>query len=178
MSEEASVIRTTIYFRTLALVSCVLLSALGVASCGSDTPTSPAPIFSQIDLRAGSGAAAVAGNTLSVYYTGWLYDPGRPDNKGLQFDGNVGAETPLTFTLGIGRVIQGWDEGLVNLRVGGLRRLIIPPALTYGGVRRGPIPANATLVFDVELVAIVTPETATTGSSVIGSSVIGSSVDR
>ena len=142
--------------RALVRVSCVLLSAAVFGACGGDTPTSPAPVFSQTDLRAGTGAAAVAGNRISVFYTGWIYDAERPDQKGLQFETNVGAETPFTFILGNGNVIQGWDNGIVNQRVGGLRRLVIPPSLAYGNFRNGPIPAGASLVFEVELVAVAT----------------------
>jgi FKBP-type peptidyl-prolyl cis-trans isomerase FkpA len=154
------VITTTRYPRSIVLAALALAAALS-AACSGDSPTSPAPVFSQTDVRVGSGAAAVAGNTLRVYYTGWLYDAARPDGKGLQFETNVGGTEPFTFTLGIGGVIQGWVEGLVNLRVGGLRRLVIPPSLGYGPFRNGPIPGNSTLVFDVELVEIVPPETET-----------------
>ena len=131
----------------------MLLSLALAGGCG-DSPTTPAPVFSQTDLRAGSGAPAVAGNKVSVYYTGWLYDPTKPDNKGLQFETNVGKETPFSFVVGNGNVIAGWDQGIVNQRVGGLRRLTIPQSLAYGGTRSGPIPAHATLVFEIELVAI------------------------
>lgn len=146
-------ISTTSYLRPLALASCLLLSAV-VTGCSGDSATSSIPDFTQTDLRPGSGAAAAAGNRISVRYTGWLYDASGPDQKGLQFETNVGAQNPLTFTLGIGQVIAGWDQGLVNQRVGGLRRLVIPPALAYGSFRNGPIPANAALVFEVELVAV------------------------
>ena len=131
----------------------MVVSVLG-AGC-SDTTTTPAANapFSQADIRVGSGAAAAAGNTLVVDYTGWLYDPNKTDNKGLQFDSSVG-NTPLEFTLGVGAVIAGWDRGLEGLRVGGLRRLIIPPSLAYGSVRQGAIPPNTGLVFDVELIEI------------------------
>lgn len=134
----------------------ICVSAAFAAGCSDGTPTSPTPVFSQTDLRAGSGVPAQSGNTVSVYYTGWLYDANRPDGKGLQFETNVGAENPLTFVLGIGRVIPGWDSGLLNMRVGGLRRLVIPPSLAYGNVRSGPIPANSTLVFEVELMSVQT----------------------
>ena len=83
-------------------------------------------------------------------YTGWLYDSTRPDQKGLQFDTSIGT-TAFTFTLGSRQVINGWDLGLLGMQVGGLRRLVIPPSLAYGGTRNGPIPPNATLVFDIEL---------------------------
>lgn len=135
------------------MASCLVVSALFAAGCNRDSPLSPMAQASQTDLRAGTGPAAEAGDIVTVYYTGWLYDASRPDQKGLQFETNVGG-TPLTFTLGIGQVIQGWDAGLVNLRVGGLRRLVIPPSLGYGNFRNGPIPANSSLVFEVELVEL------------------------
>jgi FKBP-type peptidyl-prolyl cis-trans isomerase FkpA len=129
----------------------MLLSA-AIAACG-DSPTAPAPAFSQTDLRAGSGTAAANGNTLTVHYTGWLYDASRADQKGLQFETNVGG-TAFPFTLGVGQVIAGWDQGLVGIQVGGLRRLVIPPALAYGPARSGPIPPNSTLIFEVEVIDI------------------------
>ena len=138
--------------RKAALIACLLPVTFLIGCNGS--ATSPAPVFSQTDLRAGSGVPALSGNVVSVYYTGWLYDASKPDQKGLQFETNVGAENPLTFVLGVGNVIQGWDSGLLNMREGGLRRLVIPPSLAYGSVRNGPIPANATLVFEVELLSV------------------------
>ena len=125
---------------------------LATAACG-DSPTSPAPAFAQTDLRAGSGTAAASGSNLTVTYTGWLYDGSRTDQKGLQFDSNVGGP-PFTFTLGIGRVIAGWDQGLVGIQPGGIRRLVIPPSLAYGSKRTGPVPPNSTLLFEVEVTAV------------------------
>lgn len=122
----------------------------------SETPTSPShyAAFQQIDLREGTGAEAANTKLLVVHYTGWLYDSTQPDGKGAQFDSSVG-RTPLTFALGAGQVIAGWDRGLVGMKVGGLRRLIIPPSLGYGGTRSGIIPPNATLVFDIELLDVL-----------------------
>ncbi|MXZ71971.1 MAG: FKBP-type peptidyl-prolyl cis-trans isomerase [Acidobacteria bacterium] len=90
------------------------------------------------------------GDVLNVDYTGWLYDPNAQDNKGTQFDsGN------FTFTLGIGQVIPGWDRGLLGMRVGGRRVIVIPPELGYGEDGSPPrIPGNATLLFEVELLSI------------------------
>jgi FKBP-type peptidyl-prolyl cis-trans isomerase len=137
----------------------VILSAVAAAGCGgSDTPSSPstptsAP-FSQTDLRAGTGAEAAAGRTVTVNYTGWLYAATQPEQKGQQFDTSTG-RGPFSFVLGAGRVIQGWDRGVAGMRVGGLRRLVIPPDLAYGAQGAPPsIPPNATLVFDVELLSV------------------------
>jgi FKBP-type peptidyl-prolyl cis-trans isomerase FkpA len=90
-----------------------------------------------------------------VHYTGWLYDSSRPDAKGKQFDTSIGGE-PFTFRLGNGDVIGGWDRGFDEMRVGGKRRLIIPPDLGYGasGTPDGAIPANAGLVFEMELLGV------------------------
>ena len=127
-----------------------LLSAAAAGCAGSPTSPSNYAPFSQTDLRLGTGATAATGGTLTMNYTGWLYDTTRPDQKGLQFDSSVG-RTSFTFTLGSGQVIDGWDQGVAGMKVGGLRRLVIPPSLAYGGTRNGPIPPNATLVFDIEL---------------------------
>lgn len=138
------------FTRFLVVVVCLGLAA----ACGSsNTPTSPSVAFSQTDLRLGTGAAAAAGNTLTVTYTGWLYDPSKIDLKGIQFD-STAAAGPFTFTLGAGSVIQGWDQGLAGLRVGGIRQLVVPPSLAYGNVRNGAIPPNSTLVFEIELLSI------------------------
>lgn len=131
-----------------------VLASIAVSGC-TEMPTeaSGSAPFSQTDLRGGAGAAAVNGDVLVVNYTGWLYDVSKPQQKGLQFDTSA-ERGPLEFTLGQGHVIAGWDQGLVGLRVGGVRRLVIPPSLAYGQVRNGPVPSNATLVFEVELVEI------------------------
>jgi FKBP-type peptidyl-prolyl cis-trans isomerase FkpA len=143
----------------LLLISC-LLTGPGLASPGCvDSPTEPSSYapFSTTDLRVGDGAEAVSGNPLTVHYTGWLFDGSKPEQKGLQFETSRGT-APFTFTLGAGQVIAGWDQGLVGMKVGGLRRLVIPPSLAYGQPRFGVIPPNATLVFEVELIAIPLPE--------------------
>jgi FKBP-type peptidyl-prolyl cis-trans isomerase FkpA len=133
----------------LALVMC--------AACGGDDnnnstgPTPTGPPYSQTDLVVGTGPAAISGNRATVAYTGWLYDAARPEGKGSQFDSN----TSFPFTLGAGQVIRGWDVGVPGMRVGGQRRLVIPPDLAYGSTGRPPtIPGNATLVFDITLNAV------------------------
>lgn len=101
------------------------------------------------DLVEGSGATAERGRTVSVHYTGWLVD-------GRKFDSSLDRGRPFSFPLGAGRVIRGWDEGVAQMRVGGKRRLTIPPELGYGPNGFPPvIPANATLIFEVELLDIL-----------------------
>ena len=145
----------------LRLVSIVYGVCLIVAGCGgSDSPSSPSiqprGEFSQTDLVVGTGAVATTGRFLTVNYIGWLYDPAATEQKGRQFDSSLSpGRTPFQFTLGAGGVIRGWDQGMVGARVGGLRRLVIPPELAYGAQGSPPaIPPNATLVFDIELVNV------------------------
>ena len=123
-----------------------------MAGCGATQtgPSSTAP-FTQVDLRIGTGTEAAVGQVLTVNYTGWLYDPTKSDLKGLQFDTSANSSTPFAFTLGGQQVIQGWDQGLVGLKVGGIRKLVIPPSLAYGSVRNNSIPPYTTLVFEIEL---------------------------
>jgi FKBP-type peptidyl-prolyl cis-trans isomerase FkpA len=104
------------------------------------------------DTCVGSGAEARAGQQVSVHYTGWLYDDGV---KGAQFDSSKDRDDPFEFGLGGGEVIRGWDEGVQGMKVGGIRLLVIPAALGYGARGAGGvIPPNATLLFEVELLAI------------------------
>jgi FKBP-type peptidyl-prolyl cis-trans isomerase FkpA len=142
--------------RVAPLVALALACAIaGCKDSNESTPTSPSvsPLFTQRDLRIGTGEEAQAGKLLNVHYTGWLFDASKPDQKGLQFETSVGG-TPFSFVLGGGEVIQGWDQGIPGMKVGGLRRLVIPSSMAYGGTRSGPIPAFATLVFEIELVEI------------------------
>jgi FKBP-type peptidyl-prolyl cis-trans isomerase FkpA len=134
------------------VVSTALVAAVSGCNSSSTAPSSTAP-FSSVDLTVGSGATAAAGNVLTVNYTGWIYDPSKVDKKGLVFDSSVG-KTPFTFTLGSGSVIPGWDKGLAGMKVGGVRRLVIPPSLAYGAARNNSIPPYATLLFDIELIDV------------------------
>jgi FKBP-type peptidyl-prolyl cis-trans isomerase FkpA len=107
------------------------------------------------DVVHGDGRTAEAGQKIVVHYTGWLYDPGQPENKGEKFDSSVDRGEPFSFPLGGGRVIRGWDEGVAGMQVGGKRILIIPPEMGYGSRGAGGvIPPNAALMFEVDLLDI------------------------
>ena len=136
----------------LALTSVILLAA----GCQNSTAGGPAVQkevttpsgLKYIDRKEGSGPMPKAGQKVTVHYTGWLKD-------GTKFDSSVDRGQPFSFILGQGKVIQGWDEGVATMRVGGQRRLIIPPNLAYGARGAPPaIPPNAELTFDVELLQI------------------------
>ena len=107
------------------------------------------------DIVNGDGPTAEAGQDVIVHYTGWLYDPSQPDNKGTKFDSSVDRGEPFSFPLGAGRVIRGWDEGFAGMQIGGKRILIIPPDMGYGARGAGGvIPPNATLMFEVDMLDI------------------------
>ena len=107
------------------------------------------------DTTPGSGATATAGQRVKVHYTGWLHDPSAADGRGRKFDSSKDRGDPFAFPLGAGHVIRGWDEGVQGMQVGGTRTLLIPPGLGYGARGAGGvIPPNATLVFEVELLAV------------------------
>ena len=107
------------------------------------------------DTTVGSGAAAQAGNKVTVNYTGWLHDASAPKERGSKFDSSKDRRDPFKFDLGAGMVIRGWDEGVQGMQVGGKRVLTIPPQLGYGARGAGGvIPPNATLVFEVELLGV------------------------
>lgn len=109
----------------------------------------------KIDVKQGAGAEAQTGRAVVVHYTGWLYDASAADGRGRKFDSSVDRGTPFGFFLGEGKVIKGWDQGVVGMKVGGKRTLIIPPDLAYGERGAGGvIPPNAALVFDVELLQV------------------------
>ena len=140
-------------FQLCATLAC----ALALTACGGndDAPveTTNPGVVTKTDLVVGTGIEAIAGDSVTVAYTGWVQDTSKTDGKGTEFD-KATAEAPYTFVLGKGNVIPGWDQGVVGMRVGGQRRLVIPPGLAYGAVARDKIPANSTLVFDVEMLAI------------------------
>jgi FKBP-type peptidyl-prolyl cis-trans isomerase FkpA len=107
------------------------------------------------DTTAGSGSEATAGNRVQVHYTGWLYDPTAKNSRGKKFDSSKDRGQTFAFSLGAGEVIRGWDEGVQGMKVGGTRVLTIPAELGYGARGAGGvIPPNATLVFEVDLIAV------------------------
>lgn len=138
--------------RFLAAGALVVVSALALSftGCGRKQPPRNVGGVQVEDLKIGGGATAASGKLVSAHYTGRF-----PDGK--KFDSSYDAGVPIDFLLGAGKVIKGWDIGIEGMRVGGKRRLTIPPELAYGARGGGPIPPNATLVFEVELVAVKEP---------------------
>lgn len=140
-----------------------LLASVSACSGSGTSPSSTATVDTGLssittlqttDLVVGTGAVATSGRSVNVHYSGWLYKASAIDNKGTKFDSSLDRGTPFTFALGGGQVIAGWDQGVLGMRVGGQRRLVIPPSLGYGSRGQGSIPGNATLVFDVQLLAV------------------------
>jgi FKBP-type peptidyl-prolyl cis-trans isomerase FkpA len=123
---------------------------------GSATPGPAAEQLIITDTKVGTGREATTGATVYMHYTGWLYRPLAKKMHGRQFDSSIPRGEPLDFVLGAGRVIKGWDQGIVGMKVGGKRTLIIPSDLAYGSraAPGGGIPANSALIFDVELVDV------------------------
>lgn len=115
--------------------------------------TAPAVASQQIDTVVGTGKEATSGSTAVVSYTGWLYEPAATQQRGKEFDSSIGRE-PFSFQVGAGQVIKGWDVGVQGMKVGGKRTLIVPADMGYGAGGAGPIPPNATLVFEVELLDV------------------------
>lgn len=137
--------------RVLVLLTTLLL----LGACGQASPPytgGKVDALKVIDLKVGDGAVAKPGMDVLVDYTGWIYDQHAPANKGRKFDSSRDHGAPFSFVLGQGRVIKGWDRGVAGMRVGGERRLIIPPSLGYGKRGAGDvIPPGAALVFDITL---------------------------
>jgi FKBP-type peptidyl-prolyl cis-trans isomerase FkpA len=145
--------------RNFAIAAVLALVTLPVAAQTGAGPTAATAEIKELvikDTKAGEGKVAEKGKAVLVHYTGWLYEPAAPEQKGKQFDSSVGRVTPFGFIIGAGRVIKGWDEGVVGMKKGGKRTLIIPPAKAYGERgAAGAIPPNATLLFEVELIDVL-----------------------
>jgi FKBP-type peptidyl-prolyl cis-trans isomerase FkpA len=154
------------------MLATALAAAIGVAYA-QNPPSSPASLsppsstttvskfgakvneLQIVELKQGTGTEAVSGKAVIVHYTGWLYDSAVADGHGAKFDSSLDRNIPFGFFLGSGKVIKGWDEGIVGMKVGGKRTLVIPPHKAYGERGAGGvIPPNATLLFDVELIEV------------------------
>jgi FKBP-type peptidyl-prolyl cis-trans isomerase len=144
-------------------VLATLAFAVAAAGCGNASeesslaamPESGITVLQKTDVTTGNGAEARTGATVRVHFTGWLYDPAAADNRGTKFDSSRDSDTPFEFRVGAGEVIEGWDEGVAGMKVGGTRVLTVPPALGYGaGGASGVIPPNATLIFELELLDV------------------------
>ena len=146
----------------LALSVAWALSLSAACSSSGNSPTvsngdgvSTITALQVTDVKIGTGAEAIAGKSVTVHYTGWLFDAAAPEQKGKKFDSSRDRGEPFEFSLGVGQVIAGWDQGVAGMKVGGQRTLVIPPSLGYGAAGAGGvIPPNATLVFDVELLGV------------------------
>lgn len=142
----------------------LLIAACGGKNEGAKTAAAPAAAVApptelqKTDIVKGAGEGISQGQIAQVHYTGWLYEPTAPEQKGTKFDSSRDRGEPFSFVIGAGQVIRGWDEGVQGMQPGGQRRLVIPSDLAYGDSGKGPIPGGATLVFDVELLKIEEPK--------------------
>ena len=147
-------------------VVAVCVVALFMAACAKkEEGAKAAPVAAAVapptelqktDIVKGTGEGISLGQVAVVHYTGWLFDGNAPEQKGKKFDSSRDRGEPFPFTIGAGEVIRGWDEGVQGMQPGGQRQLVIPADLGYGasGAGNGQIPPNATLLFDIELLAI------------------------
>ncbi|GFE58098.1 FKBP-type peptidyl-prolyl cis-trans isomerase [Geobacter sp. AOG1] len=146
------------------IVALLLVVAISIPACAQKETKQPAEAkeaaalpanavktssgLAYVDMVVGKGAVPMAGKPVKVHYTGWL-------ENGTKFDSSVDRGEPFVFTVGVGQVIPGWDEGVMSMKVGGKRKLIVPPQLGYGAAGAGGvIPPNAVLIFEVELLDV------------------------
>ena len=144
--------------RTISSAALAAVIAMGVAYAADEKKDCQPPPKELVtkDIKVGDGKTVEFKSPTLVAYTGWLYDPCAPDRKGEMFDTSAGRSTPFGFIVGAGRVIKGWDEGVLGMKEHGKRLLVIPPAKGYGERGAPPkIPPHATLVFEVEVIGIV-----------------------
>ena len=144
-------------------VAAVVLSCGTIAGCARSQLAAVAPAdqvaaLEFTELVVGQGTPATPGSRVTVHYTGWLHDPAAPDQRGKKFDSSRDRNEPFSFPLGAAHVIKGWEQGVPGMKVDGVRQLVIPPALGYGGrnIDKGLIPPFSTLVFEIELLAVET----------------------
>ncbi|MGY2904268.1 FKBP-type peptidyl-prolyl cis-trans isomerase [Bradyrhizobium sp. URHC0002] len=151
-SSRRTIIQTACAAVAAAAVATPVAIRMASAQTAGKKPMTTASGLQIIDSKEGTGATPKAGQTCVMHYTGWLYESGQ---KGKKFDSSVDRNEPFEFKIGMRQVIAGWDEGVGSMKVGGKRTLIIPPELGYGARGAGGvIPPNATLMFDVELLAV------------------------
>lgn len=138
------------------LLGCIAVAAAQQTTVAPATPEPPVEPLVVTDLVTGIGNQALLDMVVIVHYTGWLYDAQAKDHRGRQFDSSRERGQPFSFPLGAGHVIKGWDQGVPGMRVGGIRRVVIPPALGYGSrnIGNGLIPPDSTLLFEIELLAV------------------------
>jgi FKBP-type peptidyl-prolyl cis-trans isomerase FkpA len=135
-----------------------MIAAASLSACGGGVDTPPAPVYSPAALTItetvpGTGAQAAAGKTVTVHYTGYLYNTTVADFRGAKFDTSIGKD-PFPFIIGGTSVIAGFDQGVTGMKVGGKRTVLVPASLGYGAAGRGNIPGNSGLVFDIELISV------------------------
>jgi len=142
------------FLRVMTLAACVAMAACSRPALPPAEPADQIASLQVTDLVEGTGTPAASGMRVTVHYTGWLYDSAAAGQKGTEFDSSRTKNRPFTFNLGAGQVIAGWDQGVVGMKVGGQRRLVIPADLAYGSRGAGGlIPPAASLLFEVELLA-------------------------
>ena len=151
------------HFLWSTAVAVVAATAAGCSGDSNDSPTEPTPQLPQgpatlqiTDLTVGEGTEATSGRSVFIHYVLWRYDPAGTDAKGLQIDSSIARNQPFGFTIGSTGAIVGMSQGVIGMKVGGKRRLIVPPSLAYGstGTSQGEVRPNEWIVFDVELLAV------------------------
>ena len=161
LSRRAGVVAALATFAAFAFSAAIAPPAIAQTGVPPASPQGASKLdampkeLQKIDVKQGTGADALAGKVVVVHYTGWLYDPAKPGNKGNKFDSSRDSGKPFDFPLGGGRVIKGWDQGVAGMKVGGQRTLVIPADLAFGARGfPGAIPPNSVLIFDVELLEV------------------------
>ena len=146
------IVPRVVSFAAFALIAAMAGATVSLAPANAQPVMTTSSGLKIIEIKAGTGATPKTGQTCVMHYTGWLYENGK---KGKKFDSSLDSGQPFEFRIGQHQVIAGWDEGVATMKVGGKRTLIIPPDLGYGARGAGgAIPPNATLLFDVELLAV------------------------
>jgi hypothetical protein len=144
---------------TLLLGGCTPSSCSRLKLFGRNTSQEGFKAFNTIDVEKGSGDAAESGKKVSIHYRGWLYDASAPDNKGKAFDNSYDRDHTLDFVAGGGMVLKAWSEGVVGMKVGGVRRLEVPPSYGYGEKGALPlVPEQTSLVYEIKLMGVESPE--------------------